>query len=70
MRQDDEFEMLVNVMKAQTFIRNAEGWAKGGWTEHAGLTNARLEDAKALLQAIVDDCSEENQRLASGMVNG
>ncbi len=62
---DPEFEMLINVMKAQIHVRNAEGWAPKD-----PVTRGRLMDAKIMLQAIVDDCGEENQRLASMQVNG
>ena len=65
MNTDPEFEMLVNVLRAQTFIRNAEGWL-GRDPTNAG----RLNDAKHALQRIVDDCTEENQRLAGMQVNG
>jgi hypothetical protein len=65
MADDPEFEMLVNVLKAQAFIRNAEGWLVRN-PANAG----RLNDAKHALQRIVDDCSEENQRLAVMQVLG
>lgn len=65
MKDDPEFEMLVNVMNAQISIRNAEGWLKAD-----PFLSGRLADAKAALQAIVDDCSEENQRLAGMQVYG
>ena len=65
MNEDTQFEILINVMRAQALIRNAEGWIKSdpvmaGW----------LADATTALQKVVDDCTEENQRLAGGMVNG
>ena len=59
-KHDDEYEMLVNVLHAQIHIRNAEGWVKAD-----PYLSGRLADAKSALQRIVDDCSEENQRLAS-----
>lgn len=65
MADDPEFEMLVNVLNAQISIRNAEGWVK-----QDPVTIGRLADAKATLQRIVEDCSEDNQRLAAMQVFG
>lgn len=65
MQDDPEFEMLVNVLRAQVHVRNAEGWVKRD-PHTVGL----LADAKAALQHIVEDCSEENRRLADMQVNG
>jgi hypothetical protein len=65
-KTEQEFEMLVNVELALRHINYAIDW-----NPHPEMQNTYdLRGARALLESVRERCSEENQRLADGHVNG